>query len=115
MKKPKIIVYHNIIQEKKVFIVVFIRQPIDFDRAREVLRTYSVLTYSAIPTGRNAVTFIEKTDKIERHLPTMEEFTIGKIMLMTITDKKGKIYDKSFEDVMKIYNIEKAVMFEVKE
>ena len=115
MKKPKIIVYHNIIQDKKVFIVVFKRQPIDFDRAREILRTYSSLTYSAIPTGKNAVTFIEKTDKIERHLPTTEEFMRGKLMLMTLPDKKGKIYDKSFEDLMKIYSIEKAVMFEVEE
>ena len=115
MKKPKIIIYHNIILDKKIFVVVFINQPLDFDRAREVLKKYSSLVYSAIPTGENAVTFIEKTDKIERQLPTTAEFMLGKLMLMTLPDKKEKIYDKSFEDLIKIYNIEKAVMFEVKE
>ena len=115
MKKPKIIVYHNIILEKKIFIVVFVGQPLDFDRAKEVVRKYSSLVYSAIPTARNAITFIEKTDKIERRLPTTEEFMLGKLMLMTLPDKKGKIHDKSIEDLMKIYNIEKAVMFKVKE
>ena len=34
---------------------------------------------------------------------------------MSIPDVKGNLYNVSFEDVMKIYNIEKAVMFEVKE
>ena len=119
MKKPKIIVYHNTIVDRKVYIVVFINQPfnfdLDFDKAKEILNRYSSSKYVGTATGRNAVTFIEKTDKIERHLPTMEEFTIGKIMLMTIPDKKGKIYDNSFEDLMKIYSIEKAVMFEVEE
>ena len=115
MKKPKIIVYHNTIQDKKVFIVVFKRQPMDFDGARYVLSTYSDLTYSAIPIGKNAVTYIEKTDKEIRQLLTMEEYTIGKLMLMSIPNKKGKLRDKSFEDVMKIYHIEKAVMFEVKD
>ena len=115
MKKPKIIVYHNIIQEKKVFIVVFIRQPLDFDRASEVLRTYSVLTYSAIPTGRNAVTFVERKENFDSLLPTTEEFRISKIMLMSLPNKKGKLRDKSFEDIMKMYSIKKAVMFKVKE
>lgn len=115
MKKPKIIVYHNIIQNKKVFIVVFIRQPVDFDKAKEVLSTYSVLTYSAIPTGSNAITFIEKTDEVKRHLSTTQEYAIGRIMLMTLPDKKGELYDKSFEDVMKIYYIQKAVMFKWKD
>ena len=45
----------------------------------------------------------------------MEEFDISKVMLMSIPDVKGNLYDVSFEDIMKIYNIEKAVMFEVKE
>ena len=60
MKKPKIIVYHNIIQDKKIFIVVFTGQPLDFDRAKEVIKKYSSLVYSAIPTGINAITFVEK-------------------------------------------------------
>ena len=115
MKKPKIIVYHNTILDRKVYIVVFINQPLDFDRTKEVLNKYSSLVYSAIPIGENAVTFIEKTDEVVRHLPTTEEFMLGKLMLMTLPDKKGKIYDKSTKDLMKIYNIEKAVMFEVKE
>lgn len=34
---------------------------------------------------------------------------------MTLPDVKGNLYDVSFEDEMKIHNIEKAVMFEVKE
>ena len=108
MKKPKIIVYHNIIHDKKIFIVVFINQPLDFDRAKEVVKKYSSLVYSFIPTGENAIIFIEKTDEIERRLPTTEEFMLGKLMLMTLPDKKGKIYDKSFEDLMKIYKIEKS-------
>lgn len=114
MKKPKIIVYHNIIQNKKVFIIVFIRQPLDFEKATEILNTYSALTYIAIPTGLNAITFIEKTDKEKRYLPTMQEFAIGKVMLMTLPDKKGELYDKSFEDLLKIYYIQKEVMFEWK-
>ena len=60
MKKPKIIVYHNIIHDKKIFVVVFIGQPLDFDKAKEVLNKYSSLVYSAIPISKNAVTFIEK-------------------------------------------------------
>ena len=69
MKKPKIIVYHNIILDKKIFIVVFVRQPLDFDRARELLKKYSSLVYSSIPTGENAVTFIEK-NRWSRKTPT---------------------------------------------
>ena len=115
MKKPEIIVYHNIIQDKKVFIVVFVRQSLNFDRAKEVLNKYSSLIYYAIPTGVNAFTFIEKTDDIERPLPTIEEFMISKLMLMTLPDEKGKIYNKDFKDLEKIYGIEKAVKFKVKE
>ena len=33
----------------------------------------------------------------------------------TIPNENGNLFDKSFEDVMKIYNIEKAVMFEIKD
>ena len=115
MKKPKIIVYHNIIQDKKIFIVVFVNQPLDFDRAREVLRKYSSLKYSAIPTGLNAVTFIEKIDEIERHLPTTEEFMLGKIMLMSLPGKRGEISYKELKYIMKLYDIKKAVKFKVKE
>lgn len=115
MKKPKINVFHNIIQNKKVFIVVFIRQPLDFEKATEILNTYSTLTYIAIPTGLNAVTFIEKTDEEKRYLPTVQEFAIGKIMLMTLPDKKGKIYDETFKDIMQLQNLEKALLLKVKD
>ena len=115
MKKPKIIVYHNIILDKKIFIVVFVGQPLDFDRAKEVLRKYSSLVYSAIPTARNAITFIEKTDEIERRLPTTEEFMLGKLMLMTLPDKRGQVSYKEFKYLMKLYDIKKAVKFKVKE
>ena len=115
MKKPKIIVYHNIILDKKIFIVVFINQPLDFDRAKEVLNKYSSLVYSIIPTGENAITFIEKTDETIRHLPTTEEFMLGKLMLMTLPGKKGELNHKEFKYLMKIYNIKKAVKFKVKE
>ena len=115
MKKPKIIVYHNIIHDKKIFIVVFIGQPLDFDRAKEVLKKYSSLVYSAIPTGENAVTFIEKTDETLRHLPTDEEFMLGKIMLMSLPGKKGEMSYKEFKYIMKLYDLKKAVKFKVKE
>ena len=119
VEKPKIIVYHNTILDRKVYIVVFINQPfnfdLDFDKAKEILHQYSSSKYIGIATGRNAITFIERKENLDRHLPTTEEFMRGKLMLMTLPDKKGKIYDKSFEDLMKIYSIEKAVMFEVKE
>ena len=115
MKKPKIIVYHNIILDKKIFIVVFIEQPLNFDRAKEVLRKYSSLTYSAIPTGKNAVTFIEKTEEAERYIPTTEEFMLGKLMLMTLPDKKGELNHKEFKYLMKLYDLKKAVKFKVKE
>ena len=115
MKKPKIIVYHNIILEKKIFIIVFVRQPLDFDRAREVIKKYSSLVYSFIPTGENAITFIEKTDKIERHIPTEEEFMLGKLMLMTLPGKRGEMSYKEFKYLMKLYDLKKAVKFKVKE
>ena len=119
MKKPKIIVYHNIIQDKKIFIVVFVGQSfdfdLDFDKAKEILHQYSSSKYIGIATGRNAITFIERKDNFDKHLPTVEEFDIKKIMLMSIPDEKGKIYNKDFKDMMKIYNIEKAIMFEIKE
>ena len=119
MKKPKIIVYHNTILDRKVYIVVFINQPfnfdLDFDKAKEILHQYSSSKYIGIATGRNAITFIERKENLDRLLPTMEEFKISKIMLMSIPDVDGSLYDVSFEDVMKIYNVEKAVMFEVKE
>ena len=114
MKKPKIIVYHNIICDKKIFVVVFINQPFDFDRAREVLKKYSSLVYSFIPTGENAVTFIEK-DETERYTPTTEEFMLGKLMLMTLPDKKGELNHKEFKYLMKLYDLKKAVKFKVKE
>ena len=115
MKKPKIIVYHNIILGKKIFIVVFVGQLLDFDRAREVLKKYSSLVYSAIPTGENAVTFIEKTDEAERQLPTTEEFMLGKLMLMTLSGKKGELNHKEFKYLMNLYDLKKAVKFKVKE
>ena len=115
MKKHKIIVYHNIILDKKIFIVVFIEQPLDFDRAKEVLNKYSSLVYSIIPTGENAITFIEKTDEIERRPPTSEEFMLGKLMLMTLPDKKGELNHKEFKYLMKLYDLKKAVKFKVKE
>ena len=119
MKKPKIIVYHNTIRDKNVYIIVFINQPfnfdLDFDRAREVLKKYSSLVYSAIPTGENAITFIEKTDEIARHLPTTEEFMLGKLMLMTLPGKKGELSYKEFKYLIKLYDLKKAVKFKAKE
>lgn len=119
MKMPKIIVYHNTIVDRKVYIVVFINQPfdfdLDFDKAKEILHQYSSSKYIGIATGRNAITFIERKENLDRPLPTMEEFDIKKLMLMSIPDKVGNLWDVTFKDVMKIYNIEKAVMFEVKE
>ena len=115
MKNPEIIVYHNTILDKKIFIVVFVGQLLDFDRAREVLKKYSSLVYSAIPTGENAVTFIEKTDETERQLPTTEEFMLGKLMLMTLPDKRGEMSYKELEYLIKLYGIKKAVKFKVKE
>ncbi len=116
MKKPKIIVYHNTILDKKVFIVIFIKQPLDINKAKEILNHYSSSKYIGKLTGRNAITFIERKENFDRPLLTMEEFDISKVMLMSIPDAKGNLFDESsFEDVMKIYHIEKAVMFEVKE
>ena len=115
MKKPKIIVYHNTILDKKVFIVVFIKQPLDINKAKEILNHYSSSKYIGKLTGRNAITFIERKENFDRPLLTMEEFDISKVMLMSIPDAKGSLFDVSFDDVMKIYHIEKAVMFKVKE
>ena len=115
MKKPKIIVYHNIILDKKIFIVVFINQPLDFDRAKEVLNKYSSLVYSIIPTGENAITFIEKTDEIIRYTPTSEEFMLGKLMFITLPGKRGELSYKEFKYIMKLYDLKKAVKFKVKE
>lgn len=119
MKKPKIIVYYNTIRDKKVYIVVFINQPfdfdLDFDKAKEILHQYSSSKYIGIATGRNAITFIERKENFDKSLPTMEEFDIKKVMLMSIPDVNGNLWDVSFEDELKMYNIEKAVMFEIKE
>ena len=115
MKKPKIIVYHNTLLDKKVFIVVFIKQPLDINKAKEILNHCSSSKYVGKLTGRNAITFIERKENFDRPLLTMEEFDISKVMLMSIPDAKGNLFDESFEDVMKIYHIEKAVMFKVKE
>ena len=114
MKKPKIIVYHNIIKDKKIFIVVFIGQPLDFDRAKEVIKKYSSLVYSAIPTGINAITFVEKTDETSMHLPTTEEFMLGKLMLTTLPGR-GELSHKEFKYLMKLYDLKKAIKFKVKE
>ena len=115
MKKSKIIVYHNTIRDKKVYIVVFINKPFDFDKAKDILNLYSFSQYVGIPTGRNAITFIERKENFDKPLLTMEEFKISKIMLMSIPDVNGNLYDVSFEDEMKSHKIEQAVMFEVKE
>ena len=108
MKKAKTIVYHNIILDKNVYIVVFINQPLDFERAGNVLKTFSSLKYSAILTGLNAVTFVERKENFDSLLPTTEEFRISKIMLMSLPDKKGKLREESFEDIMKMYSIKKS-------
>ena len=115
MKKSKIIVYHNTILDKKVYIVVFINKPLDINKAKEILNLCSSSKYVGKLTGRNAITFIERKENFDRPLLTMEEFDISKVMLMSIPDAKGDLFDVSFEDVMKIYNIEKAVMFKVKD
>ena len=119
VEKPKIIVYHNTILDRKVYIVVFINQPfnfdLDFDKAKEILHQYSSSKYIGIATGRNAITFIERKENLDRLLPTMEEFDIKKLMLMSLPDKHGNLWDVTFEDVMKSHKIEKAVMFEVKD
>lgn len=49
-----------------------------------------------------------------RPLLTIEEFDTSKVMLMSIPDVNGSLYDVSFEDVMKIFNVEKAVRFDLK-
>ena len=101
MKKTKIIVYHNTILDKNVYIVVFVNQPLDFERAGNVLKTFSSLKYYAIPKGLNAVTFIERKENFDSLLPTTEEFKISKIMIMSLPDVKSNLYDVRFEDVMK--------------
>ena len=112
MKKPKIIVYHNTILDRKVYIVVFINQPfdfdLDFDKAKKILHQYSSSKYIGIAIGLNAVTFVERKENFDSLLPTTEEFRISKIMLMSLPDKKGKLRDKSFEDIMKMYSIKKS-------
>ena len=119
MKKPKVLVYHNTIIDRKVYVVVFVKQPfdfdLDFDKAKEILHQYSSSKYIGIAAGRNAITFIERKENLDRPLPTMEEFDIKQLMLMSIPDEAGNLWDETFEDVIKIYNIEKAVMFEVKD
>lgn len=119
MKKPKIIVYHNTIIDRKVYIVVFINQPfnfdLDFDKAKEILNQYSSSKYIGIATGKNAITFIERKENLYKPLPTVEEFYIKQLMLMSMPDEAGNLWDVTFEDVMKMHNIEKAAMFEVKE
>ncbi len=119
MKTSKIIVYHNIILDKKIYIVVFINQPfdfdLDFDKAKEILHQYSYSKYIGIATGRNAITFIERKENLDKPLPTMEEFDIKKVMLMTLPDGNGNLYDVSFDETIKVNKIEKAVMFEIKE
>lgn len=115
MKKPKIIVYHNIILDKKIFIVVFVGQPLDFDRAKEVIKKYSSLVYSAISTGLNAVTFVERTDETSSRLPTTEEFMLGKLMFITLPGKRGELSYKEFKYIMKLYDLKKAVKLKVKE
>ena len=119
MKKTKIIVYHNTILDKNVYIVVFVNQPfdfdLDFDKAKEILHQYSSSKYIGIATGKNAITFIERKENTDKPLLTMEEFKIKKVMLMSIPDEVGNLLDATFEDAMKIYNIEKAAMFEVEE
>ena len=65
MKKPKIIVYHNTILDKKVFIVIFIKQPLDINKAKEILNHYSSSKYVGKLTGRNAITFIERKENFD--------------------------------------------------
>ena len=113
-KEPKIRVFQNVILDKNVYIVIFINQPLDINKAREVLKTYSSSRYVSKPTGLNAVTFIERKENFDRPLLTMEEFDSSKLMLMSMPDENGNLFNETFEDVMKLYNLEKAVMFEVK-
>ena len=101
MKKPKIIVYHNTIRDKKVYIVVFINKPFDFDKAKEILNLYSSSKYVSMLTGLNAITFVERKENFDKPLLTMEEFKISKIMIMSLPDVKSNLYDVRFEDVMK--------------
>ena len=119
VEKPKIIVYHNTILDRKVYIVVFINQPfnfdLDFDKAKEILHQYSSSKYIGIATGRNAITFIERKENLDRLLPTMEEFDIKKLMLMTLPDKRGELSYKEFKYLMKLYDLKKTVKFKVKE
>ena len=119
VEKPKVIVYHNTILDRKVYIVVFINQPfnfdLDFDKAKEILHQYSSSKYIGIATGRNAITFIERKENLDRLLPTMEEFDIKKLMIMTLPDKRGELSYKEFKYIMKLYDLKKAVKFKVKE
>ena len=119
MLNPKIIMYHNTIVDRKVYIVVFINKSVDFDKdfdkAQEILKLYSTSKYIGIPTGRNAITFIERKENFDKPLLTMEEFDISKVMLMSLPDAYGNLHDVNFDDVMKLYDLKKAVKFKVKE
>ena len=119
VEKPKIIVYHNTIVDRKVYIVVFINQPfnfdLDFDKAKEILNQYSSSKYIGIATGRNAITFIERKENLDRLLPTMEEFDIKKLMFITLPGKRGELSYKEFKYIMKLYDLKKAIKFKVKE
>ena len=103
MKKPKIRVFHNVILDKNIYLVIFINQPLDINKAREVLKTYSSSKYISKSTGRNAVMFIERKENFDRPLLTMEEFDSSKLMLMSMPDENGNLFDETFEDVMEIY------------
>ena len=111
--KSSIIVYSNTIYDKKVYIVVFINRPFDLNKAREVLKLYSEENYVGMPTGLNAITFIERKENIDYPLLTTEEFKISKLMLMSLSDIKGNLYDVSFDKSLKELKIEKAFKYEI--
>ena len=115
MKDSSIIIYSNIIYDKKVYIVVFINRPFDLNKAREVLKLYSEENYVELATGLNAITFIERKENIDKPLLTTEEFKISKLMLMSLPEIRGNLYDVSYVESLKELKIEKAIKYEIKE
>ena len=115
MKKPSMLVYSNTIYNKKVYIIVFINRPFDLDKAKEILRLYSKENYVGLPTGLNAITFIQRKENIDSPLLSTEEFKISKLMLVSLPDVKGNLYDVSFDEEIKKLKIEKAIKYEIKD
>ena len=113
-KKSKVRVFKNTISNREVFIIIFINTDVSYNSAVEYLRTFSKKEFSVMPIGRNAFIFIQRLEEgTKRRFVSQEEHQIAQLMMMTLSNKKGKLR-KAHREIVEECKAKPATRIDIK-